>query len=59
MIRKKIEPDLSQPTYLHTVRGVGYRLAHEPEVAEPRWWRKLIAPFVWLLRRRYQPLPGG
>ena len=29
MIRKKIEPDPSRPTYLHTVRGVGYRLAEE------------------------------
>jgi two-component system, OmpR family, response regulator RegX3 len=34
MIRKKIEPDPSQPMYLRTVRGVGYRLAEErnPEV---------------------------
>jgi DNA-binding response OmpR family regulator len=30
MIRKKIEPDPSRPVYLHTVRGVGYRLAQEP-----------------------------
>ncbi len=30
MLRKKIEPDPSRPTYLHTVRGVGYRLAEEP-----------------------------
>jgi DNA-binding response OmpR family regulator len=29
MIRKKIEPDPSRPAYLHTVRGVGYRLAEE------------------------------
>jgi two-component system response regulator RegX3 len=29
MIRKKIEPDPSRPIYLHTVRGVGYRLAEE------------------------------
>jgi DNA-binding response OmpR family regulator len=29
MIRKKIEPDPSRPLYLHTVRGVGYRLAEE------------------------------
>jgi two-component system response regulator RegX3 len=29
MIRKKIEPDASRPVYLHTVRGVGYRLAEE------------------------------
>ena len=28
-IRKKIEPDPSRPVYLHTVRGVGYRLAEE------------------------------
>jgi DNA-binding response OmpR family regulator len=28
-IRKKIEPDAAHPTYLHTVRGVGYRLAEE------------------------------
>ncbi len=30
MIRKKIEPDPAHPTFLHTVRGVGYRLAEEP-----------------------------
>src|SRR4051795_13369329 len=30
MIRKKIEPDPGRPIYLHTVRGVGYRLAEEP-----------------------------
>jgi DNA-binding response OmpR family regulator len=29
MIRKKIEPDPNRPMYLHTVRGVGYRLAEE------------------------------
>jgi two-component system response regulator RegX3 len=29
LIRKKIEPDPSRPRYLHTVRGVGYRLADE------------------------------
>jgi DNA-binding response OmpR family regulator len=29
MIRKKIEPDPGRPSYLHTVRGVGYRLAEE------------------------------
>jgi DNA-binding response OmpR family regulator len=29
MIRKKIEPDPSRPMYLHTLRGVGYRLAEE------------------------------
>jgi two-component system response regulator RegX3 len=28
-IRRKIEPDPSRPIYLHTVRGVGYRLAEE------------------------------
>jgi DNA-binding response OmpR family regulator len=33
MIRKKIEPDPSRPVYLHTVRGVGYRLAEELEKA--------------------------
>jgi DNA-binding response OmpR family regulator len=30
MIRKKIEPDPGRPMYLHTLRGVGYRLAEEP-----------------------------
>src|SRR3982074_713770 len=30
MIRKKLEPAPSRPLYLHTVRGVGYRLAEEP-----------------------------
>jgi DNA-binding response OmpR family regulator len=35
MIRKKIEPDPSRPRYLHTVRGVGYRLAEEPMAHEP------------------------
>jgi DNA-binding response OmpR family regulator len=34
MIRKKVEPDPSRPMYLHTVRGVGYRLAQEPTVEE-------------------------
>jgi DNA-binding response OmpR family regulator len=34
MIRKKVEPDPSRPTYLHTVRGVGYRLAEEPSSVE-------------------------
>src|SRR5215470_15810794 len=34
MIRKKIEPDPSHPMYLHTVRGVGYRLAAEPTLEE-------------------------
>src|SRR6266852_2447544 len=29
MIRKKIEPDPSAPMYIHTVRGVGYRLSEE------------------------------
>ena len=32
MIRKKIEPDPSRPIFLHTVRGVGYRLAEERSV---------------------------
>jgi DNA-binding response OmpR family regulator len=35
MIRKKIEPDPSRPRYLHTVRGVGYRLAEEPSMSSP------------------------
>jgi DNA-binding response OmpR family regulator len=34
MIRKKIEPDPSRPMYLHTLRGVGYRLAEERTVEE-------------------------
>ena len=34
MIRKKIEPDPSHPMYLHTVRGVGYRLAEERTLEE-------------------------
>jgi two-component system response regulator RegX3 len=34
MIRKKIEPDPSHPMYLHTVRGVGYRLAEERALEE-------------------------
>jgi DNA-binding response OmpR family regulator len=34
MIRKKIEPDPGRPIYLHTVRGVGYRLAEESDLAE-------------------------
>ena len=29
-IRSKIEPNASAPSYLHTVRGVGYRLEFEP-----------------------------
>jgi DNA-binding response OmpR family regulator len=29
-LRKKIEPDPDRPRYLHTVWGVGYRLAEEP-----------------------------
>jgi two-component system response regulator RegX3 len=33
MIRKKIEPDPGRPRYLHTVRGVGYRLAEESPTA--------------------------
>ena len=31
MIRKKIEPDPGHPILLHTVRGVGYRLADEQD----------------------------
>ena len=23
---------------------------------EPRWWSKLIAPFVWLAREKYHPV---
>jgi DNA-binding response OmpR family regulator len=34
MIRKKIEPDPSRPVYLHTLRGVGYRLAEERTTEE-------------------------
>ncbi|MCC7103851.1 MAG: response regulator transcription factor [Chloroflexi bacterium] len=34
-LRKKIEPEPSRPVYLHTVRGVGFRLAHEPEPRAP------------------------
>jgi len=34
MIRKKVEPDPSRPMYLHTVRGVGYRLAEERTLEE-------------------------
>jgi DNA-binding response OmpR family regulator len=34
MIRKKIEPDPGRPVYLHTVRGVGYRLAEEQNPEE-------------------------
>lgn len=29
-LRRKIEPDATNPTYLQTVRGVGYRLAVDP-----------------------------
>jgi two-component system, OmpR family, response regulator RegX3 len=29
-LRRKIEPDPRHPRYLHTVRGVGYRLADQP-----------------------------
>jgi DNA-binding response OmpR family regulator len=30
-LRRKIEPDPSQPTYVHTVYGVGYRLVDEAQ----------------------------
>ena len=30
-LRKKIEPDPDRPAYIHTVRGVGYRLEQPPE----------------------------
>jgi two-component system response regulator RegX3 len=30
MIRKKLEPEPSAPRYLHTIRGVGFRLVDEP-----------------------------
>ena len=30
MLRKKIEPNPTRPIYLHTVRGVGFRLSEEP-----------------------------
>jgi DNA-binding response OmpR family regulator len=33
MLRKKIEPDPARPIYLHTVRGVGFRLADERPMA--------------------------
>jgi two-component system response regulator RegX3 len=33
-VRKKIEPDPNTPSYLHTVWGVGYRLAEEPTDGE-------------------------
>jgi two-component system KDP operon response regulator KdpE len=29
-LRQKIEPDSSNPTYIHTERGVGYRFARQP-----------------------------
>ena len=29
-LRRKIEPDSSRPTYIHTIYGVGYRLRAEP-----------------------------
>ena len=28
-LRKKIEPDQSHPSYIQTVRGVGYRFSRE------------------------------
>src|SRR4051812_44243223 len=30
-LRKKIEPDPDRPAYIHTVRGVGYRLEQPPD----------------------------
>ena len=33
MLRKKIEPDPDQPTYIRTLRGVGYRLEAPEDVA--------------------------
>jgi DNA-binding response OmpR family regulator len=30
-LRRKLEPDPARPCYILTVRGVGYRLALEPE----------------------------
>jgi DNA-binding response OmpR family regulator len=33
MLRKKIEPDPNRPTYVQTVRGVGYRLATPEDAA--------------------------
>lgn len=34
LLRRKIEPEPSRPRYLHTVRGVGYRLADDPDFLE-------------------------
>lgn len=31
-LRRKIEPDPAQPTYIQTVQGVGYRFAEHPDV---------------------------
>jgi two-component system response regulator RegX3 len=35
LLRRKIEPNPTTPRYLHTVRGVGYRLADEPGADGP------------------------
>jgi two-component system alkaline phosphatase synthesis response regulator PhoP len=32
-LRRKLEPDPTDPRYILTVRGIGYRLAQEPEDA--------------------------
>lgn len=34
-LRRKIEPDPSQPTYVQTVPGVGYRFAEQPSARSP------------------------
>jgi DNA-binding response OmpR family regulator len=36
LLRRKIEPNPAMPRYLHTVRGVGYRLADEADSEEPQ-----------------------
>ena len=33
MLRKKIEPDPNRPSYIQTVRGVGYRLSTPEDAA--------------------------
>lgn len=32
-LKKKIEADPQHPQYIHTVRGIGYRLSYEPDAA--------------------------